>query len=94
MNQDLRNRAEKMIPEVKGTRRWGCSRKRVPECLKGAKTIYKIIAIAEKQSKRSKKVPFSLGEVGGMPKLGQSRKSRLLRHGKEWNKSVHGDLKL
>ena len=29
-----------------------------------------------------------------MPKLGQSRKSRLRLHGKEWKKSVHGDLKL
>ena len=37
---------------------------------------------------------YHLGEVGGMPKLGQSRKSRLRRHGKEWKKSVHGDLKL
>ena len=36
----------------------------------------------------------TLGEVEGMPKLGQSRKSRLRRHGKEWKKSVHGDLKL
>ena len=36
----------------------------------------------------------SVGEVGGMPKLGQSRKSRLRRHGKEWKKSVHGDLEL
>ena len=35
-----------------------------------------------------------VGEVGGMPKLGQNRKSRLRRHGKEWKKSVHGDLKL
>ena len=35
-----------------------------------------------------------VGEVGGMPKLGQSRKSRLRRHGKEWKNSVHGDLKL
>ena len=36
----------------------------------------------------------AVGEVGGMPKLGQSRKSRLRRHGKGWKKSVHGDLKL
>ena len=35
-----------------------------------------------------------IGEVGGMPRLGQSRKSRLRRHGKEWKKSIHGDLKL
>ena len=49
-----------MIPEVEGTRPWGPSSKRVPECLKGPKTTYTIIAIAEKQSKRSKKGPFSL----------------------------------
>ena len=36
----------------------------------------------------------AVGEVGGMPKLGQSRKSRLRRHGKEWKKSVHGDMEL
>ena len=36
----------------------------------------------------------AVGEVGGMPKLGQSRKSRLRRHGKEWTKYVHGNLKL
>ena len=35
-----------------GTRTWGPSRKRVPKCLKGPKTTYKNIAIAEKQSKR------------------------------------------
>ena len=37
---------------------------------------------------------YTVGEVGEMPKLGQSRKSRLRRHGKEWKKSVHGDMKL
>ena len=39
-----------MILEVEGTRPWGPSKKRVPECLKGPKTTYTIIAIAEKQS--------------------------------------------
>ena len=34
--------------------------KRVRKCLKGPKSTYTTIAIAEKQSKRSKKVPFSL----------------------------------
>ena len=32
--------------------------KRVPKCLKGYNTTYTTIAIAEKQSKRSKKGPF------------------------------------
>ena len=36
-----------MIPEVEGTRPLGSSRKRVPECLKGPKTTYTIIAITE-----------------------------------------------
>ena len=54
-------RAGEMIPEVEGTRPLGPSRKRVPKCLKGPKTTYTTIAIAEKQSKRSKKGPFSLG---------------------------------
>ena len=49
-----------MIPEVEGTRPWGPPRKRVPKCLKGPKNTYTIIKIAEKQSKRSKKGPFSL----------------------------------
>ena len=49
-----------MIPEVEGTRPWGPPRKRVPKCLKGPETTYTSIAIAEKQSKRSKKGPFSL----------------------------------
>ena len=47
-----------MIPVVEGTRPWGPSRKRVPECLKGPKTTYTIIAIAEKQSKRRKRAHF------------------------------------
>ena len=38
----------------------GSPRKRVPKCLKGPKTTYTTIEIAEKQSKRSKKGPFSL----------------------------------
>ena len=49
-----------MIPEVDGTRHWGPSRKRIPKCIKGPKTTYTTIAVAEKQSKRSKKGPFSL----------------------------------
>ena len=53
-------RAGEMIPEVEGTRPWGPSRKRVPKCIKGPKTAYTTIAVAEKQSKRSKKGPFSL----------------------------------
>ena len=48
-----------MIPEVEGTRPWGPSRKRVPDCLKGPKTTYTtVVAIAEKQSKRSKRAHF------------------------------------
>ena len=43
-----------------GTRPWGPSRKRVPKYLKGPKTTYSTIAIAEKQSKRSKKGPIWL----------------------------------
>ena len=54
------HRAGEMIPEVEGTRPWGPSRKRVPKCIKGPKTTYTTIAVAEKQSKRSKKGPFSL----------------------------------
>ena len=53
-------RAGEMIPEVEGTRSWGPWRKRVPMCIKGPKTTYTTIAVAEKQSKRSKKGPFSL----------------------------------
>ena len=45
---DRVTRAWEIIPEVEGTRPLGPSRKRVPECLKGPKTTYKIIAIAEK----------------------------------------------
>ena len=41
-----------------GTRPWGPLRKRVSKCLKGPKTTYTTIAIAEKRSKRSKKGPF------------------------------------
>ena len=52
----------------------GPSRKRVPECLKGPKRppMYTIIAIAEQQSKRSKKDPFSLyiGSPGSHPRNG------------------------
>ena len=53
-------RAGEMIPEVRGTRPWGPPRKRVHKCLKGHKASCATIAIAEKQSKRSKKGPFSL----------------------------------
>ena len=53
-------RTGEMIPEVEGTRPWGPPRKRVPMCLKGPKITYTTIAIAEKQSKRSKKGPFSV----------------------------------
>ena len=50
-----------MIPEVWGERLGsGPPRKRVLKCLKGPKTSYTTIAIAEKQSKRSKKGPFLL----------------------------------
>ena len=62
-----------MIPEVGGgggTRLWGPPRKRVLKCLKGPKTTYTTIAIAEKQSKRSKKMgSFSLyiGPPGSHP---------------------------
>ena len=49
-----------MLSEVEGTRPWGPPRKRVPKGLKGPKTTYATIEIAEKQSKRSKKDPFSL----------------------------------
>ena len=53
-------RAGEMLPEVEGTRPWGPLRKRVPKCSKGPKTTYTTIAVAEKQSKRSKKGPVSL----------------------------------
>ena len=59
-NAYVPSRAGEMIPEVEGTRPWGHPRKRVAKCLKGPKTTYTTIAIAEKQSKRSKKGPFSL----------------------------------
>ena len=48
-----------MIPEVGGTRPWALEGKG-PKYLKGPKTTYTTIAIAEKQSKRSKKGPFLL----------------------------------
>ena len=41
-----------------GTRLWGPPRKRVLKCLKGPKTTYTTIAIAEKPSKRSKKAHY------------------------------------
>ena len=64
-------RAGEMIPEVGGggdrpfssgpPRPWGPSPLgTIPKWLKGPKTTYTTIAIAEKQSKRSKKGPFSL----------------------------------
>ena len=69
-----------MIPEVGGTRPWGPSRKRVPRCLKGPKTTYTTIAIAEKQSKRSKKDPFSL-YIGSPP--GPTQEMELMGPGGE-----------
>ena len=60
------DRAGEMIPEVEGTRPWGPSRKRVPKYIKGPKTTYTTIAVAEKLSKRSKKGPFSL-YMGSFP---------------------------
>ena len=53
----------------------GALRKRVHKCLKGPKTTYTNIAVAEKQSKRSKKEPFSLyigrpGPTQGMKLMG------------------------
>ena len=47
-----------MIQELGETRPWGPSRKRVPKCLKGPKTTYTTIEIAENSPKRSKKGPF------------------------------------
>ena len=41
-----------------GTSPWEPPRKRVHKCLKGPKTTYTTIAIAEKQSKRGKKGPI------------------------------------
>ena len=69
-----------MIPEVEGTRPWGPSRKRVPKCIKGPKTIYTTIAVAEKQSKRSKKGPFSLG-IGILGPPGPTQEMELLGPG-------------
>ena len=64
------NRAGEMIPEVEGTRPWGPSRKRSPSVSKGQKPpIPTTIAVAEKQSKRSKKGPFSL-YIGSPPPPG------------------------
>ena len=57
-------------------------RKRVAKCLKGPKNTYTTIAIAEKQSKRSRKGPFSLyvGPPGSHPGNGidGARKGRSL----------------
>ena len=44
-----------MIREVKGTRPWGCSRKRVPKCLKGPITIYTTFAIAKNSPREVKR---------------------------------------
>ena len=52
-----------------GTRPWGPSRRRVPKCLKGPKTTYTTIAIAEKQSKRSKQFRDLLGPPGPTQEL-------------------------
>ena len=51
---------EKLFQRWRGLGLGGPSRKRVPKCIKGPKTTYTTIAVAEKQSKRSKKGPFSL----------------------------------
>ena len=48
-----------MIREVGGLG-LGALEEKGPECLKGPKTTYTTLAIAEKQSKRGKKDPFSL----------------------------------
>ena len=65
-----------------GTRPWGPPRKRGHKCLKGPKTTYTTIAIAEKQSKRSKKGPFSLyiGPTGSHPgnEINGARRGRSL----------------
>ena len=68
MARSLDVRAGEMIPEV-GRLGLGAPRKRVPKCLKGPKTTYTTIEIAEKQSKISKKGPFSLyiGPPGSHP---------------------------
>ena len=70
-----------MIPEVDGTRSWGPSRKRVPKCIKGPKTTYTTIAVAEKQSKSSKKGPFSLYRYWVPP--GPTKEMELLGPGGE-----------
>ena len=44
-----------MIPEVEGTRPWGAPRKRVSKCIKGPKTTYTTIAVAEKNSPKEVK---------------------------------------
>ena len=48
-----------MIPEV-GDQALGALEEKGPKCLKGPKTTYTTISIAEKRSKRSKNGPFSL----------------------------------
>ena len=62
-----------------GTRPWGPSRKRVPKGLKGPKTSYTTIAIAEKRSKWSKKGPFRY--IFGPP--GPTQELELIRPGGE-----------
>ena len=78
------SRAGETIREVGGgTKPWGPSRKRVPKCLKGPKTTYTTILIAEKQEKRSKKGPFCyiLGPPGSHPGNGinEARRGRSSR---------------
>ena len=73
-----------MIREVGGggTRYWGPSRKRVRKFLKEPKSTYTNIAIAEKQSNRSKKGPFCyiFGSPGSHPGIGinETRRGRSL----------------
>ena len=57
-NRDSLIRAGEIIREVEGTRPWGPSRKRVPKYLKGPKTTYTTIAIAEKTVKKVKRAHF------------------------------------
>ena len=47
-----------MIPEVEGTMPWGPSRKRVPKCIKGPKTTYTTISVAEKKVQEKQKGPI------------------------------------
>ena len=75
--------------EVEGTRPWGPSRKRVPDCLKGRKTTYTIIVIAEKSPREVTRAHFRyiLGPPGPTQEMelmgpggeGPSRSPRFLQ---------------